>query len=107
MSKRKAQLGSGPQHHKKDVVVKIPEWLEALPESEACLKSLGEDAYTAKAFAEARGARQSPNCAQLMRAGDKSMAVLENSKAKTGTRCSAGDRAARKFWEAKVCARAK
>jgi hypothetical protein len=70
-----------------------------------CLRSAAEDAYVALALAESYGAMEDPACACLVRAGMKSLKVLEDEKAEAKRRCAAGDRAARKFWEAKVCAR--
>jgi len=44
-------------------------------------------------------------CKNAVRAARKLLAVMENPKISSGLRCKEGDRAARKFWEAKICAR--
>ena len=90
---------------RKAVKVDIPLWV--VDETDLCLQSTATDAYTAKAMAAAVGAARDGRCTQLMRAGDNSLKVMADRKAGKGKRCSEGDRAARKFWEAKVCARAK
>ena len=90
------------------VQVDLPEWVVAEaknPKGDMCLVSAAEDAYTALGFAKFYGADQHDACKELLRAGEKSLKTMANPKAKKGLRCSAGDRAARKFWEAKVCAR--
>jgi len=93
--------------HRRPVVIDIPEWLDKLGRKDTCLRSVAEDAYLAKALAVAYGAAEDESCAQVMRAGEKSLRTLEDEKADSKLRCAAGDRAARKFWEAKVCARAR
>lgn len=60
----------------------------------------------ARAMALAYGAAKDDSCKQLLSAGDKSLKQLEDERASSRLRCAAGDRAARKYWEAKVCARA-
>jgi hypothetical protein len=87
------------------VPVDIPPWVNALSPNDACLRSVAEDVYTAKAFAESYGALKSQKCVGLINAANKSLRALENPKAGDKLRCREGDRAARKFWEAKVCAR--
>ncbi len=89
-------------HHRK-FAVDIPAWVEQ--SKNFCLQSVAEDVYTAKAFAVAYGAPHDDSCSQLMQAGMKSLRRLENTKLPDKIRCSEGDRAARKFWEAKSCAR--
>jgi hypothetical protein len=89
--------------HKRTVVTEFPAWVEK--STDACLRSVAEDAYIAQSLAAAYGAPHSSKCAQLMQAGEKSLKVLANPKASSKIRCAEGDRAARKFWEAKVCAR--
>lgn len=83
--------------------VDYPEWLDS--EQDACTVSVAQDVYYAKALALREGAEHLTSCRQLMEAGEKSLSVLESMKADSGKRCHEGDRAARKFWEAKVCAR--
>lgn len=90
--------------HKK-IVVEMPAWVEALTSNDACLRSVAEDVYTSKAFAKALGADNNERCTGLMQAAKKSVTMMENGALPAGKRCSAGDRAARKYWEAKVCAR--
>jgi hypothetical protein len=90
-----------PRHRK--IEVALPEWAEKTPN--ACLRSVAEDAYYAQALAESYGATSNASCAQLVRAAQKSMRKLEDQRAAIGVRCAEGDRAARKYWEAKVCAR--
>ena len=92
----------------KRLVVELPEWIDKLdPKNDACLRSVAEDAYVARGLAIIYGAQADARCAQLMRAAEKSLKRLEDSKATSRLRCAEGDRAALKFWEAKVCARAK
>jgi hypothetical protein len=43
--------------HKK-IAVAIPSWVNALTPNDACLRSVAEDVYTAKAFAESYGATE-------------------------------------------------
>lgn len=92
--------------HRK-IVTELPAWVDALSPKEGCLRSVAEDAYQAEAFAKSYGADQNPKCSGVLRAARKSLTAMENPKAKSGVRCKEGDRAARKFWEAKVCARAR
>ena len=81
----------------------LPAWVDALPES--CLRSVAEDAYYARALASHYGADTKANCTTRLRAGTKALATLENTRISKHVRCREGDKAARKFWEAKVCAR--
>lgn len=76
-------------------------------EDNDCLRSVAEDAYTARQLADEYGAKRDKSCAELLTAAGKSLAILEDRKASHKKRCSEGDRAARKYWEAKVCARKK
>jgi trans-aconitate methyltransferase len=92
-----------PRHRK--IVVAMPDWVQT--ETNLCLQSTATDAYFAKALAEDAGATQKASCKQIVSAAEKSLRIMENRKAGIGRRCTEGDRAARKFWEAKVCARAK
>jgi hypothetical protein len=89
--------------HKRTVVTEFPAWIEK--STDACLRSVAEDAYVAQSLAVAYGAPHNSKCVQLMRAGEKSLKKLADTKASSKIRCAEGDRAARKFWEAKVCAR--
>ena len=82
----------------------MPEWVRRLDE-DSCLHSVAEDAYTAKGLADGEGADKLKSCESPYRAGLKSLADLENPKLSQGKRAHEGDRAARKFWEAKVAAR--
>lgn len=87
------------------VEVDYPEWVQNLVGKQyACLRSAAEDAYYARALAVFHGAPHDNSCAQLMKAGEKSLKIME-SASEDRRRCDAGERAARKFWEAKVCAR--
>ena len=81
----------------------LPAWVEQTKDS--CLRSVAEDVYTAKAIADGLNADTMVSCESTYRAGLKSLKDLENSKLSPSKRCAEGDRAARKFWEAKVCAR--
>lgn len=89
--------------HKKDPVPFLPEWV--IKEKSACLQSVAEDAYYARQLALKYGADRIQRCQLPMRAGDKSLRVMEQESNAEGRRCSEGDRAARKYLEAKVCAR--
>lgn len=88
--------------HRK-IEIDIPAWVDET--KDFCLQSVAEDAYTAKSMAVGYGALEDRSCAQLMRAGEKSLKRLADRKVSNKVRCSEGDRAARKFWEAKSCAR--
>jgi hypothetical protein len=90
--------------HRK-IQVDFPPWVDSLTDSDACLRSVAEDVYFSKALAENAGAKKNPRCDGLMNAANKSLKILENTKAGSKIRCHEGDRAARKFWEAKVCSR--
>ena len=89
-----------PKH--KRISVDLPGWVE---KATPCLQSVAEDVYVAKALAEGFGAKKDPRCSGLMSAAAKAMHKMEDSRAAEKLRCAEGDRAARKFWEAKVCAR--
>lgn len=96
------------KHKHPPIQVEFPEWVHAEREKKvpnACLVSVAEDAYYALALAEFEGAAKQEACAELLTAGKKSLRTLGNARASTSLRCKEGDRAARKFWEAKVCAR--
>lgn len=88
--------------HKK-IEVDLPAWVSS--SSDTCLRSVAEDAYYARALARTEGAHEKSSCRTTMAAGEKSLAIMADSKQPSGRRCAEGDRAARKFWEAKVCAR--
>ncbi len=88
--------------HKKPEPI-LPPWYHT--EQNPCVRSIIEDVYTAKRLAEEFGAGDVASCTQLIKAGEKSIKVLKNRRTSVEKRCAAGDRAARKFWEAKVCAR--
>jgi len=85
------------------VTAEIPPWVQET--DNACLQSVAEDVYVAQGLARAHGAHLDPSCKQLVAAASKSMKIMENVRASDKKRCDAGERAARKFWEAKVCAR--
>jgi hypothetical protein len=89
------------RHKKKRIP--IPAWVAQ--EGDFCLQATAEDAYVAKILAEDLGAPHSPSCAQLMQAGEKSLRIMADPRTGKRKRCAEGNRAARKFWEAKVCAR--
>ena len=89
-----------PKH--KRIVTDLPDWVE---KATPCLRSVAEDAYIARSLAEGYGAKADPRCTGLMSAATKSMRKMEDVKAGEKLRCAEGDRAARKYWEAKVCAR--
>jgi len=93
-----------PRHKK--LQVDSPDWVDKLAPNEDCLRSVAEDVYYAKALAEKAGAYQKPACIGKIKEAEKALKILENKKDPQDLRCSKGDKAARKFWEAKVCARA-
>jgi hypothetical protein len=75
-------------------------------EKNDCLVSVAEETYTARRLAiEDWNAEAIPQCQELLRAGDKSRKILDDVKASDEKRSFAGERALRKYWEAKVCAR--
>ena len=80
-----------------------PAWL--LREENPCVISVAEEVYAAQDLATGYGAPGYPQCAELLAAAQKSMRALSNTRADTKKRCAAGERALRKFWEAKTCAR--
>ncbi len=88
--------------HKKPVPI-LPDWFHA--ETNLCVRSIIEDVYVAKRLADEAGAGDLSSCSQLLKAGEKSIRALRDRNTAVDKRCAAGDRAARKFWEAKVCAR--
>jgi hypothetical protein len=90
-----------PRHQKRRIP--IPAWVDQ--EGDFCLQATAEDAYVAKTLAEDFGAPHSPSCAQLMRAGEKSLRIMADPRTGTRKRCAEGNRAAKKFLEAKVCVR--
>lgn len=87
------------------IIVDFPAWVRQAEDDNPCLASVAQDVYYAKALLQALPGAKSANCRELISAGNKSLKVLEDQKASVRKRCSEGDRAARKFWEAKVCAR--
>lgn len=89
--------------HKLAVAKMRPDWTSA--EKNECLVSVGEEVYTACALAESYGARGYPSCEQLMKAGDKERDVMDDVKKSVRARSLAGERALRKYWSAKSCAR--
>lgn len=90
------------RHNKPQPV--IPPW--APTETNDCLVSVGEEAYTARNLAVAGwNADQYPQCQELLAAGDKSRRVLDDTSASTELRTKSGERALRKYWEARSCAR--
>jgi hypothetical protein len=91
-----------PGRHKK-ISFDMPDWVEET--DNVCLRSVAEDAYYAKALADMLGAVDKTNCEDIYHAGLKSLSRMESTKTPMKLRCKEGDRAARKFWEAKVCAR--
>ena len=96
---RKSRPG---RHKKKPQVEFLPAWVY---ETEGCIRSVAEDAYYARALACDLDADTLASCASTFRAGQKSLARMEDVQLHIEERCEEGDRAARKFWEAKVCAR--
>jgi hypothetical protein len=83
---------------------RLPEWVKK--EKNDCLVSVAEDAYRARGLAmDDYRADRYPQCAELLQAGEKSLRALESRRTAVEKRCAEGARAARKFWEAKVCAR--
>ena len=83
--------------------ITLPEWVERLEDS--CLRSVAEDAYLALALAAGLHADTLAASATTYRAGMKSLSRLEDTRLRPSERAAAGNRAARKFWEAKVAAR--
>ena len=89
--------------HQKPAPV-IPTWAKTEPNE--CLTSVGEEVYTARNLAVVGwNADQYPQCAPLLAAGDKNRRILDDTTASVGKRTDAGERALRKYWEAKSCAR--
>lgn len=89
-----------PKHTR--IEVDLPGWVE---QASPCLRSVAEDVYVAKGMAEGYGAKTNPKCTPLLAAAGKSVRKMEDARAGEKLRCAEGNRAARKFWEAKVCAR--
>lgn len=90
------------RHQKPQAV--LPPW--APTEKNDCLLSVGEEAYTARNLAVVGWhADKYPQCQQLLAAGDKSRRVLDDTKATVELRTKNGERALRKYWEARACAR--
>ena len=82
----------------------IPAWV--IREENDCLRSIAEETYTARNLAvDVYHAIDFPSCREIVKAGDKSLEVLNDTNSSVRARCSAGERAMRKYWEAKTCAR--
>lgn len=94
-----------PRHRQLVIDEEIPEWIDT--SDDYCMRSVAEDAYTAKAWADKYGAKRNPGCRSPYQAALKSLKRMNNVRLSTKERASEGSRAARKFWEAKVCAREK
>ena len=92
-----------PRHKLPPLALDLPKWVKV--EDSDCLRSIAEEVYTARALALHYGAAEHPSCQELLRAGDKSRTVMDDAGGTIGARCEAGERALRKFWEAKTCAR--
>jgi hypothetical protein len=101
-SRPKKRSARGPRRPAKRGIV-LPEWVERTEDN--CLRSVAEDAYFAKSLAEGLDADSLASCVSTYRAGLKALEGLENGKLSSSKRCAAGDRAARKFSEAKDMAR--
>ena len=82
-----------------------PEWTAT--EKNDCLVSIGEEVYTARALATSWGAENHDSCRQLLRSGDKAHETMDRAALSYEARCKSGERALRKYWEARVCARRK
>jgi hypothetical protein len=82
----------------------LPDWFEELPDG-TCLRSVAEDAFTAKFWADKYGASFKSSCVNVYNAGVKALAKMGDQHLPEDARSKDGTRAARKFWEAKVCAR--
>jgi hypothetical protein len=91
--------------HQKLEIGEIPKWVEET--DNFCLRSVAEDAYTAKAWADLYNASKKKSCRGVYTAAMKALEKMGDENVSAKDRCSAGNRAARKFWEAKVCARDK
>lgn len=90
--------------HKSPAVPTLPDWVKH--EKNDCIVSVAEETYTARRLAaEDWNAAEIPQCQELLRAGDKSRKILDNTRASAKSRSAAGERALRKYWEAKACAR--
>ncbi len=81
----------------------LPEWVKR--ESNDCLRSIAEEVYTARGLAVQYHATSYPSCLELFKAAEKVLAVMNDESLPDSKRCEAGERALRKFWEAKACAR--
>lgn len=89
--------------HQRPVKI-VPDWVKQ--ETNPCLVSVAEETYTARRLAvEDYGAERFDSCQQILASAAKSLRIMEDQKASVRKRCDAGERAYRKFWEAKVCAR--
>jgi len=82
----------------------LPAWVKTSKND--CLVSVAEDAYKSRGLAfDEYHAERYPQCEELLASGEIALRVLNNAKASVSKRCAMGDKAARKFWEAKSCAR--
>ena len=97
-----------PRHKAPDAVrAFVPEWWDDARFSRLsdCLQSVLQDAADAERWARFYRAPDYPSCQQVLAAAEKSLAELLDEGVTEGARTAAGERAQRKFWEAKVCAR--
>lgn len=82
----------------------LPDWV--IRETNDCLRSVAEETYTARSLAvNVYRAMEFPSCSEIVKAGDKSLVSMNDTSLSSRVRCNAGERAMRKYWEAKVCAR--
>ena len=81
-----------------------PTWVKET--KSPCLRSIAEEVYDAlnRVIKKYNGNAYTQS-KQLIAAGDKERRTLENASYSDGVRCKAGERALRKYWEAKVAAR--
>jgi len=82
----------------------FPEWMLHADVNE-CLYSVGEDVLAAKILADKMGAASRLSCSEIYSAAMKSFRRLNDESLSIRERSAAGNRAMRKFWEAKVAAR--
>ena len=97
-----------PRHKPPDAVhAFVPDWWDDARFSKLspCLQSVMQDAADAERWARHYRATDYASCQQVLAAAEKSLAELLDERVTEGARAAAGERAQRKFWEAKVCAR--
>ena len=105
---KRAVMRKRPNRHRtvQMSAIDLPDWFDELKDF-SCLKGVAEDALEAKAWADTYKASFKTSCVGVYNAGLKALAKMGDKHLSEKERSKAGTRAARKFWEAKVCARGK